>query len=310
MTDVEKIESVEEKLDKIVNLFKPLLASPIDDVNLLKFPVLCSTKLDGIRASVQGGRLLSRTLKPIPNKHVQARFAGLPKGLDGELIYGDPKAKDAYRNTVSIVMSDDKPANGIRYHVFDKFGEDEFQIRLKEIEDVKHKYIMHVKHKLIHDAEELLDFEANLIELGHEGVMVRSLKGRYKQGRSSVNEGILLKLKRFVDAEGIVLDTFEEEHNANTAMTNELGHTYRSTAQANLIGKGVLGGLILKGLGGDFNEIEFRCGTGFDKLSREALWKIRETLIGKIAKVKYFPVGSKDKPRHPVWLGWRDPMDM
>src|ERR1035437_8371630 len=114
-------------------MFKCMLASKVTDIARLKFPVLVSKKLDGIRATVQGGHLLSRTLKPIPNVNVQALFKGLPEGIDGELIYGDPCAPDAYRQTVSIVMSDDKPANGIQFHVFDKFGTEGFQTRLGDM---------------------------------------------------------------------------------------------------------------------------------------------------------------------------------
>ena len=65
--------------------FRPMLASHCKDMSNLRFPVLVSKKLDGVRASVQGGRLMSRSLKPIPNENVQAMFKGLPEGLDGEL---------------------------------------------------------------------------------------------------------------------------------------------------------------------------------------------------------------------------------
>ena len=84
--------------------FRPMLASHCKDTSKLKFPVLVSKKLDGVRASMQGGILLSRSLKPIPNVHVQEMFKGLPEGLDGELIFGDPCSPTAYRDTVSIVI--------------------------------------------------------------------------------------------------------------------------------------------------------------------------------------------------------------
>ena len=54
--------------------WKPMLATAIEDVSTIKFPVLASQKLDGIRATVQGGRLLSRSLKEFPIVHVQAFF--------------------------------------------------------------------------------------------------------------------------------------------------------------------------------------------------------------------------------------------
>ena len=83
---------------------KPMLASKCTDVTKLKFPVLASLKLDGVRCLVIGGRLMSRTLKEIPNHFVQDMFAGMRNGCDGELILGDPTAPDAYRKTVSAVM--------------------------------------------------------------------------------------------------------------------------------------------------------------------------------------------------------------
>src|ERR1035441_882839 len=133
--------------------FKPMLAATMKDTSKLHFPLLASQKLDGIRATVQGGRLLSRTLKPIPNENVQALFKGLPEGIDGELIVGDPLAPDAYRKTVSLVMSDDKPLDWFKgekvaLHVFDRYGVADFRERL----DIAHQscdgastlYVMHI----------------------------------------------------------------------------------------------------------------------------------------------------------------------
>src|SRR5712664_2256563 len=109
--------------------FKPMLASPIEDTSKLKFPVLASIKLDGVRATMQGGKLLSRNLKPIPNKRVQEKFARLPEGFDGELIYGDPSDEHAFSNTTSVVMSLDKDPAGIKFWAFDIFEPGDFQKR-------------------------------------------------------------------------------------------------------------------------------------------------------------------------------------
>ena len=111
--------------------FRPMLAGTHTDVAKLIFPLLASQKLDGLRATVQGGVLLSRSLKPLPNKYVQELFGKLPEGLDGELVVGNPFAPDAFRKTTSLVMSDDKPLDffgdeELVYHVFDKFGSEGF----------------------------------------------------------------------------------------------------------------------------------------------------------------------------------------
>jgi DNA ligase-1 len=297
-------------------MFKPMLASHCKDTGKLKFPVLVSKKLDGVRASVQGGRLLSRSLKPIPNENVQAMFKGLPEGLDGELIFGDPCSPSAYRDTVSIVMSDDKSADGIKLHVFDKFEDKGFSVRIRHAEQAVNQQltmegsrVVFVQHTLINSIEELDQYEADALAEKNEGVMIRSLDGPYKQGRSSEREQYLLKLKRFCDTEALVIGVEELQHNDNPAFRNELGRTARSSAQDGKRGAGVLGKLNLRGLEGDYAGVEFDCGTGFDAEQRKELWG-DPAVIGRIAKIKYFPIGGKTSPRHPVWLGWRDSRDL
>jgi len=292
--------------------FKPMLATAIEDTSTLKFPVLASIKLDGIRATVQESWLLSRTLKKIPNKQVQKIFMALPNGVDGELIYGDPGHKDCYRNTVSVVMSEDKDATGVVFYAFDSFHTPGgFSDRLRALAPLLDasgatQYYV-VPHQLINNEEELLAFEAKALEAGHEGVMVRSLNGPYKQGRSSLKEGYLLKLKRFLDAEAQIEDFYEEMENTNEAKTNALGRTERSTAKEGKVGKGTLGGFSVRDTK---TGVQFEVGGGFTAEMRRDYWKIRKTLIGKIIKYKYFPTGSKERPRFPVFLGFRDVRDM
>jgi DNA ligase-1 len=296
-------------------MFKPMLASKVTKFDALKFPLLASIKLDGIRATVQGGQLLSRTLKPLPNKAIQALFAGLPEGLDGELILGDPAAPDCFRKTSSKVMSPDEDAEGIVFHVFDKFAPtptDPFtnrsfylEIAVKENRD---KYPIHLVFQTkINSLEMLEQFEEMVLAEGHEGVMLRSLNGPYKQGRSSEREGYLLKLKRFQDGEAEIIGVEEQMHNDNEAETNELGRTKRSTKQEGMIPAGVLGALNVRDL---VSGVEFDIGTGFDADERAEYWKKRKKLTGLIAKYKYFATGGKDKPRFPVFDGFRDKMDI
>ncbi len=299
--------------------FKPMLASHCKDVTALKFPVLVSKKLDGIRATVQGGILLSRSLKPIPNIHVQSMFKGLPEGLDGELILGDPCSPTCYRDTVSIVMSDDKSADGIALHVFDKYGDMPFEARIAFAAGILTEYrtwirnaVVLVEHTRINSLEELDAFEADALAEGNEGVMIRSLDGPYKCGRSSEREAYLLKLKRFLDCEAVITSTYELQHNGNESFTNELGRTARSTAKAGKVGLDSLGGFNVRGLGEPYDGVEFDVanGTGMTQELRKQLWSERESLVGRIIKVKYFPTGGKDRPRHPLWLGFRDARDM
>lgn len=292
-------------------LLKPMLADPITDINKLRLPVLASRKLDGIRATMQDGQLTSRSLKPIPNVHTQARFKGLPDGLDGELIVGNPTAPDAFRRTESLVMSDEKTEGleELYWWVFDRISLEPFKERLAwatGIANISQSRLRPVEHLLISSVAELEALEEKWLDEGNEGVMVRDPIGKYKHGRSTEKQGILLKLKRFLDSEAIIVGAFEQMHNDNVAFENELGRTARSSAQAGLVGAGVLGGFTVQD---KVTGVEFNVGTGFDAAQRETYWSNKDQLIGKQIKYKYFPSGSKDKPRHPVFLGFRDARD-
>ena len=86
--------------------------------------------------------------------------------------------------------------------------------------------------------EDVLQYEKEFLEIGAEGVMLRSPTGPYKQGRSTLKEGYLLKVKQFTDAEARVIGFDEKMHNANEADVGELGQTKRSSHAENLIPTG------------------------------------------------------------------------
>ena len=290
-------------------MLKPMLATDAE-LDKLRFPLLASAKLDGVRAIVQNGVILSRSLKPIPNKYVQEALKHL-EYLDGELIIGDPRSKTCYRDTVSHVMSHDKTGFDLRFYVFDhvRNPSDRYQNRLVQVNrrpqtiDLAAAVITHPQH-VVTCLKTLLELEEKLLDQGYEGLILRDPDAPYKFGRSTVKEGYLLKLKRFVDAEAVVIGFTEREHNGNEATTNELGRTKRSSHAANKTGRGDLGAILVR-----FGKVEFSIGTGFTDSERDAVWSARDKYLGALAKFKYFPVGVKDAPRHPVFLGWRDGAD-
>jgi DNA ligase-1 len=293
--------------------FKPMLAGKFD-AEKLRFPALASPKLDGVRATVRDGQMRSRSLKPLGNVFTQQLYS-MPmfSGLDGELILGDPTAKDVYRKTNQAIATNTGTPK-LTWFVFDSWlHPGTFAERLRHIsavwnadnEDAVFHRIVPLKHVVLNDAEDLARFEAMCVDCGYEGIMLRDPEGQYKYGRSSTNEGGLLKVKRFEDAEAIVVGVEEEMHNGNEAETNELGRTKRSSAKAGKVGKGTMGALVVRGVGGAFDGVEFNIGTGFDAADRAREWP-----IGEMVKFKYFAVGVKDKPRHPVYLGSRMAKDV
>ena len=289
--------------------FRPMLATDAE-LDKLKFPLLASAKLDGVRAVVRDGVVYSRSNKPIPNRHVQKLFSGYTH-FDGELIVGDPTSKTVYRDTVSGVMSvDGKPA--VSLYVFDNIRDlgANYGVRQRWIDE--HVTTHNPMHVVIHEQikintlDALLKLEEDMLNLGYEGLILRDPDAPYKMGRSTVKEGYLLKLKRFSDAEAVVIGFEERMRNDNVATKNELGRTARSSHKENKSGRGDLGALLLRTPEG----VEFSCGTGFTDEERADIWANQSRFLGRLAKYKHFPIGAKDLPRHPVFLGWRAKEDL
>jgi len=292
--------------------FKPLLSATFKHDMERKFPYISSPKLDGIRCVIKDGVALSRTLKPIPNKHIQSILGNHRlDGLDGEIIVGDPTDDDCFRNTTKVVMSHDK-VEDFTYFVFDHTEIDKsFDYRFSEAyKQCCESGIVQVRalnHACVWSEEELIERENEFVAQGYEGLMLRDLQGRYKYGRSTLKEQILIKVKRFTDSDAIVLGYEEQERNENEKVINELGNSKRSSHNAGKTKSGTLGALIVK----DFHTgVEFNIGTGLSASERQYIWDNQNYYLGQILKYKFFPVGVKDKPRHPVFLAWRSPMDM
>jgi DNA ligase-1 len=287
-----------------VDMFRPMLACEAD-LTKLKFPLLASAKLDGVRAVVRDGVVYSRSNKPIPNEWVQ-RMLGRYEHYDGELIVGEPTSKSCYRDTVSHVMSHDKLNFDLRFYVFDHVQNlaAPYIDRLKHVKAKIMQTYIHDQH-VVHCLDTLLNLEESYLADGYEGLILRDPNAPYKRGRSTMKEGYLLKLKRFVDAEATVIGFEERMHNGNVAETNELGRTKRSSHQANKSGRGDLGALVVR-----MDGVQFNIGTGFDDAERATIWDNQADYLNRLVKFKFFPVGVKEAPRHPVYLGWRSAVDM
>ena len=281
--------------------FKPMLA---EDANLdfLKFPLFASPKLDGVRATFVDGKLLTRNLKPLGNRALQNWTHD--QMLDGELVVGDPRSSSAFRDTMKVVSAHEADITDVRYFVFDIVSTEDFASRLRiahQLIEGSKRYVP-VPHTPVYGMDQLLKLEEVMVGEGYEGLMLRDPSGRYKFGRATTREGLLLKLKRRLQSEARVVEFEEQMHNANEAKINALGYMERSSHQANKVPMGVLGALVVEDIK---SKIQFNVGTGFTYEDREEIWKNRETYRGKMLTYEYLPVGVKDKPRHPIFVGWR-----
>jgi DNA ligase-1 len=226
---------------------------------------------------------------------------------------GRPNSGDVFSRTSSAVMSHDGPAD-VNFYVFDWVGDPDatFTARvvianIKVKEGCQGMYL--VESKKVANEAELEALEAKTLGQGFEGVMLRKPDGKYKHGRSTAKEQILMKLKRFEDAEARVMGFEEQMHNGNEATTDKLGAKVRSSKKSGMSGKNTLGALQVVGLNGEFKGCSFNIGSGFNDELRAKIWKQPDLFKGQVVKYKYFSLGSKDAPRFPVFLGFRNPED-
>ena len=278
---------------------KPMLAASTksEDLRKLPFPLYGSWKLDGIRALVVNGRLVSRAMKVIPNRHVQALF-GRPEyeGFDGELTVGPITDKNLMQATTSGVMSyDGKP--DVTYHVFDNWKLhprpwiDRFRATAEQIKLLNlNSHVAILPHWIVKDYDALIEFEQASISEGFEGVCLRKPTGLYKEGRSTLSQGWLLKVKRFTDGEARVIGFTELVRKDGSA-------------------GGCLGNLKVRDLK---TGVEFEVGTGYTQAQRDEFWTHRDAMVEAqlIIKYQHFVVGSVDKPRFPIFVGFRHPDDL
>lgn len=279
-----------------MNMFRPLLSATLEDPMRLTWPVLVSPKLDGLRCIIKDGMALSRNLKPFRNKFVQAQLAGLPNGLDGELIVGEPNQGNVLGRTQSGIMSAEGEPN-FMFYMFDTFDMPSrpFKARHWSLFDVDHPRAVVVPHKQVHDQKAFTELEQLFVDQGYEGIMVRSIHGQYKYGRATHNDQLLWKFKRFKDAEAFVTGLEEGVTNLNELTTDALGHSKRSNHQENKIAAGRVGTILAKNVS---TGQQLRVSPGEMTMEdREYYWKNQHELIGQTITIKYFDYGILDQPR-------------
>lgn len=280
------------------------------------WPLLVSPKMDGIRAVVRGGQVLSRKLIPIPSRFAQDMFGHL-EGMDGELTAGDPTSSTCYRDTFSACMTIGC-TTPLQYNVFDLCDRSVYEGFVHRYAELKHwvddqepECVRLVPQTAVYGEVQAEKLEQEYLDEGYEGLILRATTGPYKYGRSTLKQGWMLKLKRFLDSEAEIIGFEELMRNGNEATTDALGYTKRSSHKMGLVPMDTLGALICR----DpkcFPDVEsFKIGVfkGFPKTELQEIWYRRGEYLGLWCKYKYVLYGAKDRPRHPRGVGFRHRID-
>jgi len=305
---------------------RPMLSIAYESAKKIPKSMYVSEKIDGIRCLSFSGRAYSRNMKLIPNKYIQSCFSKYKAELDyldGELIVGsDSLDPTLFRKTTSSIMAKEGEPD-FTYYVFDIVDTGQcspwysrYQ-QLLDMQDDLPEWCKVLPHFFVKESKEqdnplalpevhLDEFEQSMLSRGAEGVILRDTYGNYVQKRVTPTAPYMMKLKRFIDNEFLIVGYEPMYQNTNDAVINEIGLTERSTKKEGLIEKDMLGALTLQTEDGTL----FSCGSGFTLADRMSMWKDRDNLIGKKAKVKYFAAGDYSVPRFPVFAGIRSEIDM
>ena len=302
--------------------FQPTLAINIDKVKQQPATRYASVKLDGIRCLFFGGVAYSRTLKPLPNKKLQAlakQYADVLESCDGEVIAGgDQYAAGVLQRSNSFCMKADNDDEFCVY-LFDRYIPDapwisrywnicEHVVGVPNVKVLQHYF---VREDGSYPAGctswvDLALFEQEVLAKGGEGCIVRDAFGKYKLGRSATKNPELQKVKRFDDAEFNVVGYEQFETNQNELERDERGYAKRSTSKQGKQLVEQLGSLVCSLPDGR----TFNVGSGFTLQQRKDLWENRDTLVGKLAKVQYFGYSPDGIPLLPVFLDFRNEIDV
>lgn len=261
-----------------------------------------SQKMNGNRASFYKGRLVSRQGKEFTGmKHIISDLNKLGAGwfYDGELIRkNDDGLSDGenFRIGTGIINSDSEEKEEIKFVIFDYFPESDislkesaakYKLRRKMLnnlrEVIKEKNLDNVEIVTMvyegTDQSKIMEWLDYAVDMGWEGLMLNK-DATYKCKRTTD----LIKIKRFYSMDLPIVEAVEGDGRL----------------------KGTLGALVVK-----YKENTVNVGSGFDDETRTALWRDKESIIGRIVEVKYKEI-SKDKKtgleslQFPIYMGMRE----
>ena len=296
--------------------FKPMLApNETIDIKTLKYPLLVSYKLDGIRCIFRNGEMTSRALKQFPNIQLRARFEHLSKmsKVNNVLLDGELLAKSTTFNKLSgLTRQLDHPLpKDLYFYAFDAVKDQQYDVPFKDRLNIlllgyEHTPITNVKvveQRVLFNVAEVNKYYEEALDWGCDGLILRDPNGKYKFGRGTVKEGLIYKMKPFQTFDAKILDVIQatEVRDGAEKKINELGRSVTSKKKDDRILIDKASAFVVK-----YEGKELKVTIAMTDKEKKEVWKNRCQYIGVMIEYKGMIVGSKNLPRHPVFLRFRD----
>lgn len=296
------IKMINKTIPNLIPTHEIMLASKFE--GKLNSKVAMTLKIDGIRCSIinEDGNIkfLSRQGKKIEGlnqiENALKEFKLENYVLDGELVYINDdglSSDDNFRRTTKVVNSKVTDKKNLEFIVFDIVTLDEYNTKLGRMKYEERFYLLdkligfgnkYIKRVPFYGTTDNIEdiykkLEEVIAEQG-EGIMLNYLDSTYEFKRSKK----LLKVKKFNDADVLVIDILEGEGRLEGKLGKiKIQFKYKNKVYTNFV------------------------GSGFSDGERDYYWEHKEELIGKIITIKYFEISKNEKEgiglRFPTWKG-------
>lgn len=317
--------------------FKPMLAIDASNhLNDISYPKFASCKLDGIRCIFHPELgMVSRSLKPIPNKQLNEKFKDLlaiAKHLgvifDGELYAHKLTFQEITRAVMTQDFNDeqtfkklskdfDSPKEYIK-HLIDSMQFVCFDVLMSDIPDLLFherlpaisrdygKHVISLQQRQVNNSTDVKKLFCKALDSGFEGLILRDPDSPYKFGRSTLKKGYMLKVKPFETFDAAIIGVEQATVVCEDVKKkfNELGYSVTSRKKDDRV-------LIEKpsAFWVKYNDMELKVSLAMTDSEKEKVWKNQDSYIGRMIEYKGMLVGSKDVPRHPVFVRFREDKD-
>lgn len=285
-------KSINKIFANLIPTFEVSLAQKFEDKRLSGHEyVAVEPKLDGIRcfAVVKSGcaLLYARSGKIISNFDltIGAELSKLPDGCyDGEIMGDDFTSlmRQAYRK--ENVVTESTYLSLFDFLTLDEWKNQEGEKTCDErhtlltyiLKQSSWKYLKQVpRHKVLAKHSNIKSLHDTFVQNGFEGAMVKYLDSPYKFGRGYE----VMKMKEFYDAD-LPIEQLIEGSGRHT---------------------GKLGSVKVM-----FNGVAVQVGSGFSDDLRAAMWKDKNSFLGRVIEVRYQEVTPDGSLRFPTFVCFRN----
>ena len=277
---------------------KCMLGSKLDLKNLPKGIMYVTEKLDGSRclAIIKDGNIELYSRQGQLIEGCNEIIEGIKQlelnnvVLDGEITAKDVDISEVYKETMKRLKNKKADKVGLQYNIFDIVTLKEFEDKkgvakyskrrevLDRLEDNEHIHILPLL-TVTEDFDKVMEIHGEMKEKGAEGCMI-NLDKPYEFKRSKT----LIKVKVMLTCDLRIIG-FEQGQGEN---------------------KDTLGAIIC-----EYKNTTLKCGSGFSKKLRKAIWDNPGNYLGKIVEIQYFEETYSEATglpslRFPVFKQFRD----